>query len=50
MSTTTMKRLAALHSDTIRGFVDRVNALGIQKEDIVQILRATDGFVLLYYK
>ena len=44
------RKMLALHSNTIRGIAEEANRLDIQKEDIVQVLPVSDGFVLLYYK
>lgn len=44
------KVLDALQVSSVRELTNRVNELGIQKEDIVQILSDENGFFLLYYK
>ena len=43
------KKMTALFAENSRAMVDKVNSLGIQKEDIVQVLPSNEGFVLLYY-
>ena len=43
------KKMTAQFAENTRAIVDKVNALGIQKEDIVQVLPSNEGFVLLYY-
>jgi hypothetical protein len=43
------KQLVTFSSRTVRGITDEVNVQGIQKEDIVQVLRTDNDFVLLYY-
>jgi hypothetical protein len=44
------KKMEAMYCHTLRGMTEQVNAKGIQKEDIVQVLPSNEGFVLLYYK
>ena len=44
------KVMDALYSHTLIGIVDAVNAKGIQKDDIVQVIKTNDGFILLFYK
>lgn len=43
------KKMTALFAENSRAIVDKVNSLGIQKDDIVQILPNGEGFILLYY-
>ena len=43
------KHLDVLHVVNMRDLVLRANSMGIQKNDIVQIVPATEGFFLLYY-
>lgn len=45
----TNKKMAAFFAENTRAIVDKVNTLGLQKEDIVQVLPNNEGFVLLYY-
>lgn len=44
--------LDVLHFSSLRALVNGVNERGIEKNDIVQILKDTEeeGFFLLYYK
>lgn len=44
------KQLTAINSFTLRNLIDKVNELGIQKEDIVNIIKENETFLLLYYK
>ena len=44
-----LKKMEILHSNTLRGITDAVNERQIQNEDIVQVIPADDGFILLYY-
>ena len=44
------KTLTVVQGYGLRKIVDTVNNLGIQKEDIVNILRSDDEYFLLYYK
>lgn len=44
------KTLHAEQAQSFRGLVDKCNALGLQKEDILQVVPSTDGFFLLYFK
>ena len=46
----TPKTLDALYTSSIRDLVLRVNSIGIQKEDIVKIIKTEREFFLLYYK
>lgn len=43
------KKMTAFYAATTRSIVDKVNTLGLQKEDIVQIVQGSEGYVLLYY-
>ena len=43
------KKMTALFAENTRAIVDKANSLGIQKENIVQILPNNEGYVLLYY-
>ena len=44
------KRMYAFHASSVRQLTDSINEMGLQKEDIVQIISSDDGFFLLYYK
>jgi len=44
------QRMAALSSMTLRNLISKVNELGIQKEDIVKVVKEGESFFLLYYK
>ena len=44
------RKMAALHSQSLRDLMQQVNDLGIQKEDIVTILDRDGNLFLLYYK
>lgn len=43
------KRMCASHFASIRNMVDSVNRMGIQKEDIVDIITNEEGLFLIYY-
>ena len=43
------KKMIALFAENTRAIVEKANSLGLQKEDIVQVLPSNEGFVLLYY-
>lgn len=45
-----MKTLTAISSMTLRNLINKVNELGVQKEDIVRIVKENETFFLLYYK
>jgi hypothetical protein len=44
------KTMEALLCRTLRELVDTVNAKGIQKDDIVQVVSNNGNYALLYYK
>lgn len=44
------KQLDTIHTGSLRELVSQVNSLGIQKDDIAQVISNDDGFFLLYYK
>ena len=46
----THKRLTALNADSIRSLIDSVNAIGIQKEDVLMPISTDNGYYLLYYQ
>ena len=45
-----VRTLQGLQSASIRGIVDEANRMGLQKEDILQILTSNGEYFLLYYK
>lgn len=45
-----VKNLTALHAETLSTLVAKANTLGIQKEDVVTVMKLDDLFVLLYYR
>lgn len=42
--------MAVLLSHTIRGIVNEANAEGIQREDVISLLKENGQYVLIYYK
>ena len=44
------KTMDALYASSMRDLVQKANSIGIQKEDIVQIVPTDREFFLLYYK
>ena len=44
------KVMDAIQAMSLRNLVSQINALGLQKEDILQVLSNEEGFFLLYYK
>lgn len=44
------KELAVIQSSSLRELVERVNSLGIQREDLVTVFEKDETFFLLYYK
>ena len=43
-------QLACLQASSMRDLVNKVNSLGIKKDDIVQLVPHDDALFLLYYK
>lgn len=46
----TGQRLTALSAPTLRDLIIKANDKGIKKEDIVNVLKENEAFILLYYK
>lgn len=46
----TKQELTALNCMSLRSLIDKVNALGIQKNQIVDIVYRNETFSLLYYR
>lgn len=44
------KSLNVMYSHSLRDLVDAVNEASLQKDDIVNIFKAEENYVLLYYK
>jgi len=44
------KVMDAIQAMSLRNLVSQINALGLQKEDVLQVLSNEEGFFLLYYK
>lgn len=44
------KEMAVIINSTIRGIVKSVNIEGIQKEDIVTLIKDNGQFLLVYFK
>ncbi len=42
--------MAALTATTIRGIVNSANEVGVQREDVVSLLKENGQFVLVYFK
>lgn len=45
-----MKKLDVIYENSLRDLVGHVNHNGIQKEDIVNILKEEENYILLYYR
>ena len=45
-----MKNLNVIYENSLRDLVGHVNHDGIQKEDIVNILKEEENYILLYYR
>ena len=45
-----MKKLDVIYENSLRDLVGHVNYDGIQKEDIVNILKEEENYILLYYR
>lgn len=45
-----MKELKVLQSNYLRDIVAQVNQMGLQKDDILTILKNEETFLLLYFK
>lgn len=43
------KKLAAISNESIRNVLDKANELGIQKEDIVTIIKGNTDYVMVFY-
>ena len=43
------KTMDVLYASSMRDLVQKVNSIGIQKEDIVQVVTTDREFFLLYY-
>lgn len=41
--------MTAIISPTIRGIINRVNEVGVKKEEIVSLIKEGDQFILVYY-
>jgi hypothetical protein len=46
----TPKTMDVLYASSMRDLIQKVNSLGIQKDDIVQVVQTDREFFLLYYK
>jgi hypothetical protein len=45
-----MKKLDVIYENSLRDLVGHVNHDGIQKENIVNILKEEENYILLYYR
>lgn len=45
-----MKKLNVIYENSLRDLVGHANHDGIQKEDIVNILKEEENYILLYYR
>ena len=43
------KKLAAISNESIRNIVDTANELGIQKDDIVTIIKGSTDYIMVFY-
>lgn len=44
------KMFTAIQARSLRSLVDQANALGLTKDNVVQVVQNDEGFFLLYYK
>ena len=45
-----MKKLNVIYENSLRDLVEHVNRDGIQKEDVVNIIKEEENYILLYYR
>lgn len=45
-----MKQLKVLQSTSLRDLVIQVNEMGLQKDDILTLIKNDETFLLLYFK
>lgn len=45
-----MKKLDVIYENSLRDLVEHVNHDGIQKENVVNILKEEENYILLYYR
>jgi hypothetical protein len=44
------KRMCVLNATSFRSLIEQSNSIGIQKDDIVSIIKTDEDIVLVYYK
>ena len=45
-----MKRLNAMYANSLRDLVASINDAGIAKDDLVNIFKDNDNYIMLYYR